>query len=361
MDKIFLIDKNVLTYNQIFTYLNDSNKIKNLSEFEYKIITVLTSIISTPVFSFNDLIKQINSFKGQIVIESSGTSGKPKKISHNISNLVKNIKISEKFTDDIWVNTYNPDKMAFYQIFFQVIFNQNTMVNCFGVNFSSVVEKINLNNCSHISATPTFYKMLIAESKVFNNIKQVSIGGEPLQDSLLKNIKIYFPNSKIKNIYASSEASSLFASNSNIFTIPNNYKDKIKIKDGQLILQKELLGDFNCEEWFETGDLVEFITENSFKFIGRNSFLTKIAGYLINPIKIEEQINELLFVKICKIYEKKNSVTGNILICDIILNENIEISKIKKELSKKLNKYEIPSIFRIVNSITLTESGKIKR
>jgi acyl-CoA synthetase (AMP-forming)/AMP-acid ligase II len=361
MDKIFLIDKNTITYKQVIDYLNGDLEINNGSYFENKILFFLKSINSNRINSFENLRSNIINYEGLVTIETSGTSGNPKKVFHTIQNLIKNVKILDKYTENIWVNTYDPSKMAFYQVFFQSILNYNTLVNCFGENFKTISNKINFNYCTHISATPTFYKMLSSDLLVYNNIKQVTIGGEPVQDSLFKMISLIFPNAKVKNIYASTEASSLLSSNSNIFTIPESLKNQVKIENNELLLNKNLLGNFDCEDWFNTGDLIEMVSENSFKINGRKNFLTKVAGYLLNPIQIEEEINKFPFVKICKIYSKNNSVTGNILTCDIVLNEKIEISEIKKQLSNKLKKHEIPSIFRVVENIVFTETNKIKR
>lgn len=361
MDKIFLIDKNILTYKQVIDFLNGEFEIKNESYFENKILYFLKSINQGYLNCVKDLTDVIFNSDKSVIIETSGTSGQPKKVSHTIQNLISSVKISDKYSDNIWVNTYDPSKMAFYQVFFQSILNHNCLINCFGENFKNIYEKITSNKSTHISATPTFYKMIISELLVYDNIQQVTIGGEPLQEKLLEKIKLVFPNAKIKNIYASTEASSLLTSKNNIFTIPEKLKNHIKIKDNELILKKNLLGDFDSEDWFYTDDLVEMISKNSFKFIGRKSLLIKVAGNLINPLQVEEEINKFKFTKICKIYSKINSVTGNILICDIVLNEKIEINEIKKQLSNVLKKHEIPSIFRVVEDIQFTETNKIKR
>ena len=61
------------------------------------------------------------------------------------------------------------------------------------------------------------------------------------------------------------------------------------------------------------------------------------------------------------VYSKKNSVIGNILCCDIVLNQSLDKKQIKYDLSLKLEKYEVPSIINFVNSLTINDNMKIQR
>jgi acyl-coenzyme A synthetase/AMP-(fatty) acid ligase len=362
MDKLFLYDKNKINYYDLFKLLNNKDSINMLSEFEQSVISIFSQIVVDKVLDFDDFANQIYNYKGTIDVLSSGTSGPPKKISHDISNILKNIKISDKYNNSIWANTYSPGKMAFIQVLFQSILNKNSIINCFGYSTNEIINRIILEKVNYISATPTFYRLITNDDIVINNIIQTTSGGEILEDSLLLKIKKTFPNSKIRNVYASSEASSLFSSNSNIFEIPNKLNDLIKIENNELIINKKLLGNFNINnEWYHTGDLVKFISDNKFKFIGRENGVVKVAGYLINTNYVESVINEFPGVILSKVYSKKNSITSNIIFCDICLNNKSNLSDLKKYLKKKLNKYEIPVIFRLVNEIELTDSLKIKR
>lgn len=364
MSNIFLIDKNVIFFDDLIKFIN--NKLEfNLSETEGYILNEVKKLSGENVKDFDDLITKIKSNNYYISLETSGTTGKPKKIKHNISSITKNIKIDRKYESLIWGLTYPAGKMAFYQVMFQSLFNKSTLVNLYGYNFDVISDKIINNKITNISATPTFYKMLLSDNTIFCDIAQVTLGGERVDENLLEEIKKKFPNATTKNIYASTETASLFASCGNTFKIPEKYKNKIKIDYNLLYVHKDLLGEIEesntDEEWFNTQDVVELVNDNEFKLIGRENIEINISGFKINPFKVESVINSLEYVKNSVVFSKKNSVIGNILCCNIIVNESVSKIKIKNDLKLLLGKYEIPSIINIVDSISINESMKIYR
>ena len=56
-----------------------------------------------------EFIKKVNQ-KTTFEFYSSGTTGKPKKITHSYDFLIKNIKIRANFSDDIWALTFDQIK-----------------------------------------------------------------------------------------------------------------------------------------------------------------------------------------------------------------------------------------------------------
>lgn len=365
MDKPFFIDTNIITYNQLIYELNGDTTLTNLSEIENEVIKIVKNLVSNKVSNYDDLIHNIKEKNAIIKLNTSGTTGEPKIITHTFNSMTNNIKVSNDRMNDVWGFTYNPTKMAGYQILFQSILNGNTLVNLFKCDYTEISNRIEKYNITHISATPTFYKILISDGILYPNVKQISLGGEGSNTELQNKIKINFPNAKLKNIYASTEVSSLFASADDLFKIPNKYEQLIRINDGKLVVHKSLVGssthiDFN-DSWYDTGDLVEMISDDTFKIIGREGSLVNVGGYQLNLFQIETKISELDFVKLCKVYSKPNSLLGNIIMCDLVLSKNMSIFEIKNSMKCVINDYEVPSKINIVSEILINENGKISR
>jgi len=366
MRKIFLIDKNIITYDDLLNLINNSELVFTYSETELYIINLIKKLCGDGfVNSIEDLIEKIKLNNFSVDLFTSGTTGSAKKINHNLNSLTKNIVIKDEFKSAVWGLSYHPSKMASYQVIFQSIFNQSTLVNLFDYDFDQKSLMITNFNVTHISGTPTFYRMLISNGVIFNEVKQITLGGEGSDSTLINKLKINFPNAKIKNIYASTEAASLLISNSDLFSIPEKYKNVIKIKNNLLYIHNSLLGQVDStsleNEWYNTMDIVEFVNSSEFKFIGRGNTEINVSGYKVNPFHVESVINNLDYVNLCKIYPKKNSVVGNVLCCDLVINKDITKNVIKDNLSDKLEKYEIPVIFNIVKSIEFNENIKIDR
>jgi acyl-coenzyme A synthetase/AMP-(fatty) acid ligase len=113
--------------------------------------------------------------------------------------------------------------------------------------------------------------------------------------------------------------------------------------------------------WYDTGDLVDVVSEDSFKIVGRTDSLLNVGGYQINLAYIESKISKLDYVKICKVHSKSNSLLGNVVVCDLVLIKDIKIFDIKTDMKLILNDYEVPTKINIVDEILINENGKISR
>jgi len=112
-------------------------------------------------------LNQINT-KSPINFYTSGTTGVPKNTTHSYDSIIKNIKINPDYKNHIWGLTYDPNKIAGSQVILQSFLNKGKLVNLFERSLSEVNHLIKKYNITHISATPTFYRLL--ENDTFNQI-----------------------------------------------------------------------------------------------------------------------------------------------------------------------------------------------
>jgi acyl-coenzyme A synthetase/AMP-(fatty) acid ligase len=298
-----------------------------------------------------EFIKKINN-KENIKFTTSGTTGEPKEIIHSYDILVKNIKIKDELKNTIWGLTYDWTKIAGSQVILQSYLNEGKIVNLFKKSHSETINLISQYGITHISGTPTFYRLL--GNVVFENVKQVTLGGEVVDSSLITHIEKIFPNAKITNIYALTEFGTLFTSSKDYFEFSEKISIFVKIENNNIFIK-------DSGDWINTGDVVEWLDKTKFKIIGREANMINVGGVKVNPIKIEEIINNLEYISNSVVYCKQNSVMGRVVVADVIVNTNVEVSQIKKDLTKKLNKYEIPLKINIVDTINTNSNGKLIR
>jgi len=290
--------------------------------------------------------------RNPIIFTTSGTTGEPKTVVHSYDSIVKNIKISNDLKNSIWGLTYDYTKIAASQVILQSYLNGGKIVNLFGKNYQELIDLIERYKITHISATPTFYRMLTG--LVFNNMRQVTLGGESVDSLIISQIKKTFPNCRVTNIYALTEFGTLFASDDEYFCLSESKSKIIKIEGDHILVKTE-------NGWIDTGDLVEWKDREKFKIVGRESSIINVGGYKINPIKVESVINNLEYVKNSKVYGLENSVIGKIVAADVVTNKEVGKGKIVEELKKSLNKYEMPLKINIVDEIQIGSTGKIIR
>lgn len=306
----------------------------------------------------------------KIILYTSGTTGTPKPAVHTVESLTRFVKIGPRYKNKVWGLTYSPVHIAGLQVFFQAFMNLNAIVNLYQYPKDQIFEVLNQYKITHLSGTPTFYKLLFPSENVFDFVENVTFGGEKLDNALINKVKRMFPNAKIKNIYASTEFGSLLISENDLYEVPDRIKKYIKILDDQLLIHRSLVNtsfpDMNQNEvkdWYETGDLVEILHENPlrFKFIGRKDNIIKIGGYRVNIVEIEKELEQHPNVTVARIYAKKNSLMGNVLIADVMVNSQISEKEILTFLRSKLPEYKIPRIINFVEKIEITKSGKVTR
>jgi acyl-coenzyme A synthetase/AMP-(fatty) acid ligase len=354
-------------------YLIDSD----FSEFEInEILPDRNKIDSkTPcIFNYSSLDGLMSDFVNSnsiISIFTSGTTGRPKVVQHTLLSLTNGVRIGEQYRVNRWLFAYNPTHMAGVQVFLQAFLNKNYINYVFKADKKVIFSAIEEDRITHVSATPTFYRMLLPTIKSFDSVQSIAFGGEKSDKSFYDKLKRVFPKAKIVNIYASTEGGSLFRSIENdVFEIPDRLLKLIKIENDELILHSSILGklDGSDELWYNTGDLVEVInwTPIQFKFISRKSELVNVGGYKVNPSEVENELQKMNSVKMCCVYGIPNSVLGNIICADIVLhNQNLDakklIAEIKTVLGETLQTFKIPRKINFVDIIALTRSGKVKR
>lgn len=293
-----------------------------------------------------------NLFGGDdISFTTSGTTGEPKLVSHTIDTITQYVKQSNK--NDVWGLTYDYTKIAGSQVIAQAYKNNNTLVNLYKKPTNEIHSLINHYNISHLSGTPTFYRLNF-KNEIFPLVKQVTLGGETVTKNIIDLVKRVFPNANISNVYALTEYGSLLSSSSHLFSLSSRTSKNIKIKNNTLHIY------FN-EEWNDTGDQVETQEDGSFAIVGRVSSLINVGGYKVNPYYIEDQLNSIFGVIASKVYSKPNSVTGNIVAADIVLEKDTNLKQIKKEIRQLVQPYEVPRIINSIDAIKVNTTGKINR
>lgn len=317
--------------------------------------------------SLDALANAVRNSRSKIDLFTSGTTGKPRKISHTVQSLSRSVRVSDAHSDDVWGFAYHPSHIAGLQVFFQAFFNGNEIVNLFGRQKREIFALVVRRKISHISATPTFYRLLLPEPNVYGSVRRLTLGGEKSTGGLLEKLGAVFPNAKINNIYAATEFGTLLVSDGEYFSIPQSAAELVRIDSGVLCVHKSLLGGGEVPvdgQWYKTRDMVEFAPDGlRFKFAARQSDFINVGGYKVNPSRVEDVLRGFDGVVDVRVYGRKNSVLGNILCADLKTEDGAEadIAEIRKFLSESLGQYEIPRKIAFVSEIESTRTGKVKR
>ncbi len=190
-----------------------------------------------------------------------------------------------------------------------------------------------------------------------------------LISEIIKIVQKIFPNAKIRNIYASTEVGAILKSENNIFEI-NNFNNKyVKIINNELYISSKFvstsINNLIDSDWYPTGDRVQILQNNpiKFKIYGRINDVVNIGGNKVDVNEVEDEIRANPYVRDVIVYAKSNSITGNILVANIIKNvkSNINEKGIIDYLSSRLPNYKIPRIINFVEKFQLNRVGKVQK
>lgn len=301
----------------------------------------------------------------RVTISTSGSTERPKRVTHTVAALTRAVRLDDTHQRDVWGLAYHPSHIAGLQVFFQAVMNGNTIINLYGLDPAEVLPVMRDHGVTHISATPTFYRLLPHPDIPLTGVRRVTSGGEPLDLSLWKRLRDTFPRARFLNIYASTEAGTLLAARGDWFKIPKALSEHLRVHDGELQIHRSLTGELsggNESAWYRTGDLVE-ITESPgdalwLRFKGRKGQEINIGGFKINPVEVETVLREHGDVRESRVYARPSSVLGSILCCDAVIARPLEEKELRAFLSERLHPYQIPRIWRFVDCMKTTRSGK---
>jgi acyl-coenzyme A synthetase/AMP-(fatty) acid ligase len=330
-------------------------------------LTKQTPMIKHTFSSSQELMRALSEHKDwELILYTSGTTGVPKQIRHKFASLIRAVRKAEKHENDVWGFAFNPTHIAGLQVFFQALLNGNSLINLFGADRETALSLIRDYAITNISATPTYYRLLLPLSETFPGIKNLTSGGEKFDANLAAHLAKSFPNARLRNVYASTEAGTILEANDDVFSIKD--EKLYRIADGELLIHKSLLGEGKelsllDDEWYGTGDIVELIEENPlcFRFLSRRNEMVNVGGYKVNPYEAEQLLETHPHIKQAYVYGKASAVLGNILMADVIATEPLTEKELRDFLSPLLQPYKTPRIINFVSSIELTRTGKLKR
>ena len=336
------------------------------------------------------------------IMYTSGTTGKPKGVvinNTNIVRLVKNTNYVKIEENDVILQG---GSLAFDATTFEYFMG---LLNGLTVSIMSKNELLDINLFKkHILknkvnivflTTQLFNKIVMQDVDIFNNFKELLVGGEVLS---IKYMNLVLENSKnliLKNIYGPTENTTFTTFYEIKEKITNNIPIGIPINnstcyiidsqnrllplgikgelatggDGvstgylnkpEITKEKFINTDFSKDKIYKTGDICLINFDNNIEYCGRSDNQVKIRGYRIEIDEIEKAIwkyDNISQLKVLIEMEEENKI----LSAYYVTKNNVEIDKedLKTYLKSQIPIYMIPKHFvRINDVLPLNQNGK---
>jgi len=372
-------NKNIIV--PITTTLENEIKDRVEESFTDKIIKIKNKNYILENYTSQDKHQMIKKLQDEnssgLILFSSGSTGKPKAMIHNFDNLVEHYKNKkEKSLNMILFLMF--DHIGGLNTLLNILSMGSTMIIPQNRNADDVCKLLQDYKIRVLPSSPTFLNLLLMNKSNdkydLSSLRMITYGTEAMPDSLLTRLKDTFPKAKFLQTFGTSEtgiANTSSKSSNSTFMKIDDPELEYKIVNNELWLKSKTqvmgylnssMDSFTEDGWFKTGDLVETTEDGYIKIIGRNKEVINVGGEKVLPNEVESIILSIPQIEDAMVYGEKNIITGQTVVCDVVLAEKIEPKEIKKIVRKyckdKLNSYKIPTKVNIVERTNFSDRFK---
>lgn len=326
----------------------------------------------------NDLYKKVRmqSVAG-LVLFSSGSTGSPKAMVHNLDNLTLGYKGRKK------------KGLSFLQLLmFDHIGGLNTLLNCLTMSARLVIPPVRTPEVAGrlieqyrinvLPASPTFLNLLLMHQTPkkydMGSIRLITYGTEIMPESLLQRLHKAFPRARFLQTFGTSETGISHTSSRSSTSLDFKIEDpnlEYKIVDGELWLRSgtqtfgylnAVMDNFTSDGWFKTGDQVKLLPDGHIRISGRINDIINVGGEKVSPGEVESVLLEIDEILEVLVRGESNAITGQNVVAEIVPTPGVDIKILKKIIRKycksKLANFKVPTKITFTSKIDISKRFK---
>jgi acyl-CoA synthetase (AMP-forming)/AMP-acid ligase II len=316
----------------------------------------------------------------RIYMMTSGTTGTPKIAAHTLNSLLHRVLATAHHPANRmarWLLTYQASGFAGIQVILTATATKSLIVAPAEHSPRGFRDAAVYWNVTQISGTPTFWRsFLVAGDTASLPLRQITIGGEAVEQATLDRIKAGFPKARISHTYASTEAGVVFSVHDGREGFPAAWLEQppqgveLRIRDGFLQIRtpgrmqsyvSEANQPLTDDGWLATQDRCELVGERV-HILGRGDKTINVGGYKVYPQAIETLLLNAPGVAEARVYGIPNPISGALVAADVVLLPGREPAAARSQLigicREQLASYQVPRVFKIVDAIETAASGK---
>ena len=323
------------------------------------------------------------------ILLTSGTTGSPKLVAHNLSSLAGALPRQPPAPPMVWSTFYDIRRYGGLQIYLRAVLGGVPLVlSSPGEPTADFLARAGAHGVTHISGTPSHWRRALMSGAAQSlRPEYVRLSGEVADQGLLDQLRATYPNANIAHAFASTEAGVAFDVTDGRAGFPAEYVDaprdgiQMRVEDGTLRIRSHrtaarYLGAgpaaLSAEDGFvDTGDLVE-LKDGRYHFRGRRGGVINVGGMKVYPEEVEGVLNADPRVRMSLVRPKRNPITGAIVIAEVVLEDSVgsaldapQAEHLKNDLleacRRALPAHKVPARLSFVQGLKLTAAGKLVR
>lgn len=295
-----------------------------------------------------------------LLLETSGTTGTPKRIARPFDSVLNGIEPA-RGPGGRWLLTYDPCGFAGLQVLLTTLVGGGTLLADPDANAADLVRLAIKGGATHISATPSFWRLMLL-SGATPPLVRITLGGEAADQPLLDALAERFPGVPVRCIYASTELGRLFSVADGREGFPASWLLQPP-GSHSFRVWNDMLQVCCAGQWHDTGDLVELAGDRVL-FRGRNDLVVNVGGAKVNPTLAEARLLAMPGVTDALVYGIPNPITGAVLAADIVAASWADDAEWRSRAAAAVSDLPPaarPRRLRLVDSLPLSAAGKKQR
>ncbi|MDB3873558.1 fatty acid--CoA ligase family protein [Pelagibacteraceae bacterium] len=295
-----------------------------------------------------------------LVLFSSGTTGRPKAILHDMSVFMKRFETSRPTLKTL--NFLLFDHIGGLNTLLHTLFNKGTVVVPNSRSVRDILAICNKYEIELLPTTPTFLRMILMSGLIPDNVSKslriITYGTELMDQPTLDALCELLPNIDFRQTYGMSELG--------IVRVKSEARNSLFMKVGgegietrvvhnvlEIRSKTRMLGYLNAknpfdeEGWYNTKDIVEE-RDGYYKITGRTSEVINVGGLKFMASEVERIALQYKHVEHVKVEAKPNPITGQHVEITVQFSSISKVDKVglKIFMAKKLPKHMIPKRIR---------------
>ncbi len=316
---------------------------------------------------------------GRLWLLTSGSTGRPKRVGHTLESLTT---VRGHQPGRTWLCPYAPGSYAWWQVVTLSLTQPGQHL--------VVVEPDQLDDWPALAAahgvdaasgTPTFWRRALhrdptALARV--PLRQLTLGGEPVDQAVLDRLREVFPATRISWIYASSEVGAAVVVHDGRAGFPVEWLDRaapgrptLGVRDGELVVTSPYHGA-GLEGPVHTGDRVE-IVDDRVLIIGRlDSDEINVGGSKVSAGLVRDALTAHPRVAWARVTGRRAPLLGHMVVAEVVPSpaghgsaadpadppEAPDEAALVRWCADRLPEYAVPRRIRVLTEIPVKETLK---
>ena len=313
-----------------------------------------------------------------LVLFSSGTSGQPKGMLHDLARVAEKFRAQRRPV--VAVPFLMMDHFGGINTLLAITSSLGTVVTVADRSVASICAAIARHRVELLPATPSFQTLLRASNAHrehdLSSLTRITYGTEVMPQATLDRVRAAFPGVVLQQTYGLSEVGVLRSESrpdGSLWMRIGGHGFETRVVDGILWIRSEyaMVGylnapsEFDAEGWFNTHDQVE-VDGEWFRILGRVTDLINVGGQKVYPAEVEDVVLGVDNVQDVAVRGEKHALLGQIVVATVVLKRPEPVETVKKRVRQvcagQLANYKVPvKVVLSEGSLHSSRQKKIRR